>query len=350
MPRSISPWSAKSAVICAGRRSRKGIVDHYGGPRRHQCQYATTFLGQRKSCCRKSVPERCDREHDVDSVLARYGNYALPHRRPVRLETICRELERDRPVVALVRFPTLNHAVVITAVDVARGRLGVCDPKTGSWRRELTVDELTFAYDESARWFYTIITRPPPDAQPRATVSLLHGPMRQLEFHASHEPMPRGSSEPLQIDVDMYEADIYRLAEGTGLSTATRDKRRTVRLDVYGGNDAARDIDRELTKLRDEIWARLERGFEVRYLRCFAVKLTALWFTDPNDPSRRTDHYIPVPPLYSRFDEIREYSAAETRKIFIRVAKYCIPSIEIQRKWIERLDRETANQPDDPTI
>jgi hypothetical protein len=75
-----------------------------------------------------------------------------------------------------------------------------------------------------------------------------------------------------------------------------------------------------------------------------------LWFTDPADPSHRTDHYIPFGTRYALFDELRAYSAAETRDIFIRVAKYCIPSIEIQRKWIERLDRETVNQPEDPTI
>jgi hypothetical protein len=165
-----------------------------------------------------------------------------------------------------------------------------------------------------------------------------------------HEPIAHLGNEPMVIEVDTYEADIYRLAEGTGLSTAERDGRRRVRLDAYDGNDGSLMIDYELTKLREEIWARLERGFEVRYLTCFAVELTALWFTDPNDPSHRSDHYIPVPPLFSHFDETREYSAAETREIFIQVAKHCIPSIEIQRKWIERLDRETANQPDDPTI
>ncbi len=329
----------------------KGIVEHYGGPRRRQCQYATTFLGQRKTCCRKPLPElRCDREHDVDSVLAHYGNYALPYRRPVRLETVRRELARDRPVVALVRFHTWNHAVILTAVDVAHGRIGVCDPKTGSRRWELTVDEFTHAYAGKGRWFYTILTRPGPDARPRATVSLLHEPMRRPDPLPRHEPTPYRGTKPMTIEVDTYEADIYRLAEGTGLSTAERDGRRVVRLDAYDGNDGSLMIDYELTKLREDIWARLERGFEVRYLTCYAVELTALWFTDPKEPSHRSDHYIPVPPLFSRFDETREYSAAETREIFIHVAKYCIPSIEIQRKWIERLDRETANQPDDPTI
>jgi hypothetical protein len=329
----------------------KGIVDHYGGPRLRQCQYATTFLGQRKTCCRKSVPELCcDREHDVDSVLARYGNYALPFHRPIRLETIRRELERDRPVVALVRFPTSNHAVVVTAVDVPHGRVGVCDPSTGSWRRTVTVDELTHAYRGQATWVYTIITRPRWDARARATVSPLHEPMRQPDRDVRHNPWPQADSKPLQIQLDTYEANIFRLADGTGLATAERDGRRTVRLDAYDETDGSLMIDYELTKLREEIWARLERGFEVRYLTCFAVKLTALWFTDPHDPSHRTDHYIPVPPLYSRFDETREYSVAETREIFIYVAKYCIPSVEINQKWIERLDRETANQPDDPTI
>ena len=46
-----------------------------------------------------------DVAHDVDSVLHHFGVYAPPpYRRAIGLQTLRRELERDRPVVALMRF------------------------------------------------------------------------------------------------------------------------------------------------------------------------------------------------------------------------------------------------------
>ncbi|HTD36898.1 MAG TPA: papain-like cysteine protease family protein [Candidatus Limnocylindrales bacterium] len=328
----------------------KGIVDHYGGPKRHQCQYATQFLKQEKTCCRKRVPEkRCDLEHDVDSVLAHYGNFAPPpFRRPIGLATIRRELERDRPVVALLRFPTGNHAVAITAIDVAHGMLRVCDPGRTPIRHEVHISELANAYMDKGTWFYTVLTRPAPGSVRRATVSYLHDHMRRPDLRVETSPVPPGRSATL--DIDWYEIDPYRLAEGTGLNTAEFDHRRPCRLDVFATHNGALIIDKDLTKLRDEIWARLDRGFEVRIASCFAAKLFALWFTDPSDPSHRKDHYIPIPPLYYNFDETREYSAAETRQIFRDLAPVILNHVEHSRKLWERLDRETANQPDDPTI
>jgi hypothetical protein len=162
------------------------------------------------------------------------------------------------------------------------------------------------------------------------------------------ETVPSGRSATFEID--WYEIDPYRLAEGTGLTTGELHHRRPYRLDVFATHDGSLMIDRELTQLREEIWARLDRGFEVRIASCFPAKLFALWFTDPSDPSHRKDHYIPVPPLYYHFDETREYSAAETRRIFMDLAPVILDGVEHSRKFFERLDRETANQPDDPTM
>lgn len=328
----------------------KGIVDHYGGPKRHQCQYATQFLRQEKTCCRKRVPEkRCDVEHDVDSVLAHFGNFAPPpFRRPIGLATIRRELERDRPVVALVQFPTRNHAVVITAVDVAHGVLRVCDPAASPMCDEMHIAEFTNAYMKTGTWFYTVLTRPAPCSARKATVSYLRDRMQRRDLHVDTRPVPPGRSAT--VEIDWYEIDPYRLAAGTGLETPELWDRKPYRLDVFATHNRALIFDRELTHLREEIWARLDRGFEVRIVSCFAAKLRALWFTDPSDPSHRKDHYIPMSTMFYPMDENREYSAAETREIFMDLAEVIINGVEFSRKFWERLDRETANQPDDPTI
>ena len=112
----------------------KGIVDYYGGPQLPQCRYATHFLNQTESCCDGNEQSpRCDVAYDVDSVLRHFGLYAPPpFRRPVHLVTLRRELERDRPVVALMRFRDGTvHALAITAVDVTEQRIGFSDPWYG---------------------------------------------------------------------------------------------------------------------------------------------------------------------------------------------------------------------------
>jgi len=327
----------------------KGIVDHYGGPKQKQCQYATKFLQQRRSCCRGRVVElRCDAAHDVDSVLMDYGVYASPpFHRPVSLDALRRELERDRPVVALIGFPTTVHAVAITAVDVANRRIGICDPWFSPKRKELCADEFERAYDERGRWFYTILTRPRPGAPRRAKVSLLRDRMPLRDQQSAH--MPHRTSEPLEID--MYEADPYRLAHGDGLQTAELFLRDVFRLDVADDHDdASLRLDVELTAMREDIEARLERGFEVRIVRCFAIKFEALWFTDPSDIAHRTDHYIPIPRVPYYLEEGREYSAAEMRDALVKAAELCMPSIETNRRFVERLAREAAFHPDDPTM
>lgn len=327
----------------------KGIVDHYGGPIRKQCQYATKFLRQRKSCCRGKVLDlRCDAAHDVDSVLQAYGVYAAPpFHRPVLLETLRRELERDRPVVALMLFPAVVHAVAITAVDVANRRIGFCDPWLHPRRDHMHADAFTRAYNKTGRWFYTILTRPRAGTPQRATISLLRD---RMPHDASRlTGMPRRSSEPLEID--MYEADVERLAAGTGLQTAECAMRYAFRLDASGDDaDASLRLDVELTAMREDIEARLDRGFDVRIVRCFAIKFEALWFTDRAGLSHRTDHYIPLAPVPYYLEAGREYGAAELREVLAKAAHMSLPSVEANRSFVERLARESAFHIDDPTM
>jgi hypothetical protein len=323
----------------------KGIVEHYGGPIRKQCQYATQFLRQKKSCCRAGAPRPvCDVAHDVDSVLVHYGMFAAPpFHRPVSLATVRRELERDRPVVALIRFPELVHAVIIDAVDVVNRRVGVLDPKKRPVRKDLDFATFQHAYAENGRWFYTILTRPPATGARLTKVSLLRDRMHEEDRGVMSAPDRRSES----LEIDLYEADPFRVAEGTGLQTAEFSSRRTVRLDVFDSTDGALWLDEHLTPLRDEIEARLARGFEVRFLRSYAFHLQVLWFTDPSDPSHRKDHYLPVPWVPYYLEEGREYSPAELRDALIKISPCVLQSIEINKRWIERLDRETAYQGDE---
>jgi Papain-like cysteine protease AvrRpt2 len=320
----------------------KGIVEHFGGPKRKQCQYATTFLHQKRTCCRSAVPGlRCDRSHDVDSVLMHYGMFAAPpFHRPVSIQTLYRELERDRPVVALMRYPASVHALVITAVDVTNGVLRYSDPGLRADVPVIDIETFKQRYDRGGRWFYTILTRPASEL--RSKVSLLRDRVRQRDDELV--PVRRPLGETLEIEI--YQLDPYRLADGTGLHTPETDHRASFRLDVTVSDGATR-IDGELTKMREEIDARASRGFEVRMVRCFSYKLDALWFTDPSDPSHRADHYLPIPPVPYYLEAGREYSTAELRDALIKISPVALAGIEHSRTWIERLDRETAYQGDD---
>jgi hypothetical protein len=317
----------------------KGIVEHYGGPKRKQCQYATQFLRQKRTCCRDGKPApRCDRPMDVDSVLMHYGMYAAPpFHRPIGLQTLHRELERDRPVVALLQYPTSAHAVVITAVNVKSGFLRCSDPRpVGDGIRVFDIDSLKRGDDRIGRWFYTILTCP--SAVLRSKVSLLRDRMPQPE--EEFVPARRPLGEPLEIDV--YQLNPYRLADGTGLQTPEFSQRYS-----FQPNSARTDgwgvLDDELMPMREEIEARLARGFEVRIVLCFAFNLQALWFTDPADPSHRADHYLPFGRLFY-LEEGKEYSPSELRDAVMKNAPIALAAIEHNRAWIERLDRETAYQ------
>jgi hypothetical protein len=156
-------------------------------------------------------------------------------------------------------------------------------------------------------------------------------------------PVRRPLGETLEID--LYDLDPYRLADGTGLQTPEYKAHAlitfgAVRYDGWGG------FQQQLSAMRDEIEARVARGFEVRIVRCFSYKLYALWFTDPADLSHRTDHYLPFGLLFD-LEEGKEYSTAELSDAMITRAPLAMAAIEHSRKWIERLDRETAYQTDD---
>jgi Papain-like cysteine protease AvrRpt2 len=323
----------------------KGIVDHYGGPTKKQCQYAMKFLGQKKGCCRVGRPRStCDLPFAVDTVLAHYGVYAMPLHRPVALDTLRRELERDRPVVALIQYPDSRHALAITAVDVTNQVVGISDPAQNPRRRPITADVLRSSYYDEGRWCYTIFTRPQADARRRSIVSFLHDRVVRCE-QPSFMPVSHGN----RMEIPLYHADPYRLAEGNGLQTATRFKSREFRLDAFDTNRGELMLDEKVTAMRDEIEARLERGFEVRIVRCFAYKFEALWFTDPADISHRTDHYLPIPPVPYYLKEGREYRPAELRRALMKISPVVLRGIEADEKWLERLDRETAHQVDDGT-
>ena len=325
----------------------KGIVDYYGGSPRKQCEYATTFLRQEKSCCGRSVPPpRCDVAHDVDTVLAQCDVLASPLHRPVKLETLRRELERDRPVVALFRFPSAVHAVVICAVGVAEDRIGFCDPWFGPALAHLDASTFAKAYAGRGAWFYTVLTRPPHGAERRATVSLLRDRLPRRD--ADHRPRSKERSKP--VEIDLYELDALRLANGAGLLSAERVARESFALNLlHDGGDASLRLQRELTALREEIDARLETGFDVRIVRCFALKLEALWFTDPSDTDHRRDHYVAIPRVPYYLEAGREYGVGDMTSALVHAARTCVSSIEANAAFVERAADEAAYAPDDPT-
>ena len=324
----------------------KGIVDHYGGPPHTQCEYATRFLGQRETCCAGNErTSRCDAPHDVDSVLAAHGVYAAPaFRRPIRLETILRELRRDRPIVALIALAHSTHAVVITAVDVTERVIGFSDPWLGSGRLELEANRFERALDEERRWVHTILTRPNA-AFERVHVSYMHEHIARREKQYSHDV--QRITEPLELDA--FEANPTFLVDGDGLRNPEHLGRRTYRLDADWNDPSAGLLERALTPLRDEIESRIALGYEVRVLTCHAMLLRALWFTRPtDDPPHRTDHYLMVEPVPYYVEADREYTFAELREVLRAPARIAVPAMEINRRFLERLAEETKYQSDEP--
>jgi hypothetical protein len=316
----------------------KGIVEYYGGPILEQCEYATRFLRQTISCCGAETEARCDAPFPVDEALAAYGHFAPPpYRRPIGLSALRRELERDRPIVALMSFPRSFHAVAITAVHLAERRIGFCDPLLGAGRSDLDAETFATAYGCGGRWAYTMLTRPASTA-PRGAVSFLRErlpePLRRV---------PQGGSRPM--DIPFYEADLAALADGTGLQTAARHPDRSVAL-FADDRAGASFVELGIAALRDEIEARLEVGYEVRLVQCFAVKLTVLWFVRPGESSRRSDHYLVLPPAPYYLESGREYGAPELAASLAAPARIAVRSQEATAAFLARLDRETALQPE----
>ncbi|HEY0381558.1 MAG TPA: papain-like cysteine protease family protein [Candidatus Elarobacter sp.] len=320
----------------------KGIVDYYGGPLLPQCRYATHFLRQTQSCCDGNERSaRCDVAHDVDTVLRHFGVYAPPpFRRAVHLQTLCRELERDRPVVALMRFPGgAVHALAITAVDVAEQRIGFSDPWYGPQTDSRPAHDFTNNYESGGRWIYSILTRPP-RSQPDAAISFLHDRFgegqRRLSQHA-----PRTSSA---LNLDVYFIGPEVLAAGEDPQAAERLAQESFALDPPPGDDPSR-LERVLRAMRDDIDARRANGFAVRLLRVPALMLTALWFVRDDAPAgtNADAHFIPVEPAPFFLEAGQEYTLREFRELLVEPARRALRSTEIDRAFIERLDRETEH-------
>ena len=319
----------------------KGIVDYYGGPQLPQCRYATHFLNQAESCCEGNEQSaRCDVEHDVDSVLHHFDVYAPPpFRRPIHLATLRRELDRDRPVVALMQFPEGTvHALAITAVDVAEERLGYSDPWFGPQIESRDAHDFTSEYEGSARWIYTILTRPP-SSEPDTTISFLYDRFAEDERRLPHRP--RRTSNPLNLDV--YVIGPGPLAAGNDPQTAERLPECTVSLDPSPRDDPSR-LERVLRDMREEIDARRARGFDVRLLSVPSLLLMALWFVRTEATAAHSDaHFMPVAPAPYFLEAGQEYTLREFREILVEPARRALRSLEIDRAFIERLDRETEH-------
>lgn len=319
----------------------KGIVDYYGGPKLPQCRYATHFLDQAESCCDGNEQSpRCDVAHDVDSVLRHFGVFAPPpFRRSVHLVTLRRELERDRPVVALMRFRDGTvHALAITAVDVAEQRIGYSDPWYGPQPDSRAAHDFANDYEGGGRWIYTILTRPP-RSQADAAISFLHDQFGDEQRRSSYHA--RRTSTALNLDV--YMIGPGPLAAGEDPQTAERLPDSTVSLD-FAPRDHPSRLQRVLLGMRDDIDARRARGFEVRLLRVPSVMLTALWFVrEAALPGAADTHFVPVEPAPYFFEAGQEYTLREFRELLVEPARKALRSNEINRAFIERLDRETEH-------
>lgn len=319
----------------------KGIVDYYGGPELSQCRYATHFLHQTETCCDGNErSERCDAAHDVDSVLRFFDVYAPPPlRRSIQLHTLRRELDRDRPVVALMRFRDGTvHALAITAVDVAGERIGFSDPWYGPQTDTLGAHEFANDYEAGGRWIYTILTRPP-RSDPDPTISLLRDRFSADERRSSRRA--RGTSHALNLDV--FEIGPAPLAAGVGPQAAERVSHTTFSLDPTARDEPSR-LERALHAMREEINEHRGRGFDVRLLRVPALMLTSLWFVREDGPAGDVDaHFLPIAPTPDFLRAGQEYTLREFRELLVEPARRSLRSNETDRAFIERLDRETEH-------
>jgi hypothetical protein len=80
-----------------------------------------------RSCCGTGDPE-CLVQETLPEVLRDRGHLGDVVGHQLGFEDIAREIEAKRPVCCLIRFPTLNHFVVITGVSVLDRQLAVLDP------------------------------------------------------------------------------------------------------------------------------------------------------------------------------------------------------------------------------
>ncbi len=316
----------------------KGIVEYYGGPVRRQCEYATYFLGQTATCCGAETQPRCDAPYPIDEVLRHHDVFAPPSfRRAVSLETLRRELERDRPVVALIAYATGFHAVAIRAVNVRERLIGFADSLSRTGRSRSDAAAFGGAYASTGRWSHTILTRPPGAAPNVPLVSLLRDRMPRERF-VSAEPANAAGGP---VTLPFYEADLARLADGTGISTAEPRPQYDY---AWTGLDARTWtwLEEGLDQLREEILARIAAGYDVRLLQCFAVKLTALWFLKSREASRRGDHYLLVPPVAAYAEAGREYTASELSAAVQDAARNQLAHAPAIGAWFARLDRESV--------
>jgi hypothetical protein len=144
------------------------------------------------------------------------------------------------------------------------------------------------------------------------------------------------------VNLDVYVIGPRPLAAGEDPQTAERLPDCTVSLDPAPRHDASR-LERVLLGMRDDIDARRARGFNVRVLRVPSVMLTALWFVREDGRADADTHFVPVEPAPYFFEAGQEYALREFRDLLVEPARRALRSNEINRAFIERLDRETEH-------
>ena len=145
------------------------------------------------------------------------------------------------------------------------------------------------------------------------------------------------------MNLDVYVIGPGPLAAGEDPQTAERLAECTLSLDPAPGDDPSR-LERVLRGMREDIDARRARGFNVRLLRVPSVMLTALWFVREDARAGPADtHFVPVQPVPYFLEAGQEYTLREFRELLVEQARRALRSNEINRAFIERLDRETEH-------
>ncbi len=145
------------------------------------------------------------------------------------------------------------------------------------------------------------------------------------------------------MNLDVYVIGPAPLAAGEDPQTAEHLAECSFSLDPAPGDDPSR-LERVLRGMRGDINARRAHGFNVRLLRVPSLMLTALWFVRDDAPAGDT-HFVPVEPAPYFLEAGQEYTLREFRELLVKPARRALRSNEINRNFIERLDRETEHAP-----
>lgn len=141
---SVWCWAAVGSMVS------EWYAQQSGSAALSQCGVAAVTLSLPSCCSPSSVNPNCLRLWGLDQALSKSGHFAGSGGSP-NLATVVSEINANRPIAAMIRYPGIIHFVLVTGYSDGQQLLVVCDP-AGSQAFSTPISAFFSKYNNAGSW------------------------------------------------------------------------------------------------------------------------------------------------------------------------------------------------------